>query len=281
MFKTAFSTVSCWDWTLDQVCRSAAEWGYDGIEMRTFGAGSTQFACDPALTSDEKVRRILGQNGIEPAVLASSVGFGEPIRPPVLGRVFRDTERSVREAKGVIELAARLECPLVRVFGFEYPRTEKRKSALRRITERLSLAADAARNTGVRIVVENGGSFNSAEDLNELVRGVNSNLVGAAYSVSVGAAADDDPAEAVTLLGDRLWVCKLRDRDDDHRLRPIGEGTVPCRTFVEALAKAEFSGWMVVEWDRAWVPGLAAAETVLPGTLERIYEWSGMRVAIH
>lgn len=277
MFKTAFSTVACRDWSLDQVCRSAAEWGYHGVELRTFGPGSTVFACDPALTASEKVRRVLSQYGVEPAVVASSVGFGEPIRPALIGRVISDTERTVRDAKAMVELAARIECPLVRVFGFEFPRTEKRRSGLRRITERLALAADAARNTGVRLIVENGGSFCSAEELKELIEAVGSDLVGAAYSVSVGVVAEDEPAEAIALLGSKLWACKLRDRDHDHSLCPIGEGELRCREAVEALTAAKFEGWVVVEWDRAWVPNLAPAEAVLPASLERIYEWAGVK----
>ena len=180
MFKTAFSTVACPDWTLEQVCRSGAEWGYDGVELRTFGPASRGFASDPALTSSEKARRLLAQSGLEPAVVASSVGFAEPIRPLLLGRVISDTERSVREAKAAIDIAASIECPLVRVFGFEFPASESRRSGIRRVTERLLLAADAARHTGVKLVVENGGSFSSAEDLAELLDGVRNELVGAA-----------------------------------------------------------------------------------------------------
>lgn len=279
MFKTAFSTVACPDWTLDQVCRSGAEWGYDGVELRTFGPGSYGFASDPALTSSEKVRRTLGQYGLEAAVLATGVGFAEPIRPALIGRVISDTERSVRDAKLAIELSAGIECPLVRVFGFEFPSRESRKSAVRRVAERLNLVADAARNTGVKIVLENGGSFTTAEDIAEVLAEVPSNLVGAAYSIAVGAVAGDEPDEAVKLLGDRLWVYKLKDRDKELQPCPIGQGGIPCRAAVGALAEAGFGGWVVVEWDRAWVPGLAEPDHVLPGAIRRVFEWAGHRAS--
>lgn len=279
MFKTAFSTVACPDWTLDQVAQSASEWGFDGVELRTFGPASTQFACDPAMTSPEKVRRILGQSGVDPAVVASSVGFAEPIRPALIGRVISDTERSVRDAKAAIDLATKIECPLVRVFGFEHPAKEKRASAVRRVSERLALAADAARHTGVRLVIENGGSFNTAKDLMELIDNAGSDLVGAAYSFGVGAVAQESAAEAVKTLGDRLWVAKLRDRDEDHQPCAIGEGELHCADAVAALSGSGFSGWLVLEWDRAWVPGLAAAESVLPADLQRVFQWAGLTKA--
>lgn len=276
MFKTAFSTVACPDWTLELVAQSASEWGFDGVELRTFGPASTGFACDPALTSPEKVRRILGQSGVDPAVVASSVGFAEPIRPALIGRVISDTERSVRDAKAAIDLAAKIECPLVRVFGYEHPAKEKRKSAIRRVSERLALAADAARHTGVRLVLENGGSFNTSKDLMELIDNAGSDLVGVSYSFGIGEVAEESAAEAVKTLGDRLWVAKLRDRDEDHKPCPVGEGEFHCEGAVQALAASGFSGWMVLEWDRAWVPGLAAAESVLPASLQRVFEWAGL-----
>ena len=91
MFKPAFSTVACPEWTLDRAARAAAEWGYEGLELRTFGHGSTHLACDPALTSAEKVRKVLDDAGVAPFSLASGVRFDEPIRPPVIGRVLSDT----------------------------------------------------------------------------------------------------------------------------------------------------------------------------------------------
>lgn len=275
MFRTAFSTVACPDWTLPRVAQAASDYGYDAVELRTFGSGSTQFACDPALTAPEKTRALFQAAGVEIACLATSVAFDAPIRPPVIGRV-KDTELSVRQAKAAIDLAATLECPLVRVFGFEHPANEKRAAAVARITERLALAVDGARNLGVRVVIENGGSFPRARDLMELIDAVGSNLLGASYSMAVAADAGEDPAEGVTILGDRLWNAKIRDRDAHGRLCPIGEGVLGCDRFVLALVEAGYRGPAVVEWDRAWLPDLAPADEVLPRAIRRLYEWAGI-----
>jgi sugar phosphate isomerase/epimerase len=275
MFKTAFSTVACPDWTLARVAQAASDYGYAGVELRTFGSGSTQFACDPALTAPEKTRRLFDAAGVEICCLATSVAFDAPIRPPVIGRVG-DTELSVRQAKAAIDLAALLGCPLVRVFAFEFPEREKRSAAMSRIVQRLALVADAAHNLGVRIVVENGGSFARSTELLELIRAVGSNLVGAAYSNGVAAASGEDPVEGAATLGDRLWSVKLRDRDAHGRLRPIGEGVLGCDRFVRSLSTAGYRGPIVVEWDRAWLPELESPEMVLPRSLRRLYEWSGV-----
>lgn len=276
MLRTAFSSVACPDWTLSRIAAAAAEYGYDGVELRTFGYGSREFACDPALTGAEKLRGMFRDAGVDIACLATSVAFDAPIRPPVIGRALSDNEGSVRAAKAAIDLAAQVECPLVRVFAFEVPGREKRASAVARIVERLALAVDAARNTGVRVVIENGGSFPRAADLAELIDRVGSPLLGAAYSMPVALGAGEDPADGLRVLGGRVWTAKLKDQAADGRPVPLGSGRLPCARFVRSLMEMGYRGWLVYEWDRAWIPGLAYPEAVLPGALRRIYEWSGV-----
>ena len=275
MFRTAFSTVACPEWTLSRVAQAAAEYGFDGVELRTFGTGSRELACDPALTGAEKVRRIMSGAGVEIACLGTGVAFDEPIRPAVIGRVIGDPEKSVRRAKSAIELAAQLECPLVRVFGFEIFGSEKRAGVVARVRERLAQVADAAKNTGVRIVVENGGSFRRAAEVAELVEGMGG-LVGVSYSAGVAADAAEDPMDGLRALGDAVWEVKLKDRDAHGNLCPIGDGLFGCREVVRGLGQMGYRGWVVVEWDRMWVPGLEPAEDVLPRSARRLYEWSGL-----
>jgi sugar phosphate isomerase/epimerase len=280
MFKPAFSTVACPEWTLERAARAAAEWGYEGLEFRTFGHGSSQVACDPALTAAAKVRRMLEDVGVSACCLATGVRFDEPIRPPIIGRVIRDNEKSVRAAKAMIDLAAQIEAPLVRVFGFEFPASEPRRKAIARIVERLRLVVDGARNTGVKVVIENGGSFPRGADVAELIAAVGgSPLLGASYSAAVAYAAAEMPADGVRALGDRLWVAKIKDFRHG-RACPLGTGEVPCARFVAALTESGFAGPLVYEWDRLWLPDLAPAETILPQAVQTMYAWGGgMRLA--
>ena len=75
MLRLAFSTVACHTWTLERVARSAGEWGYMGVELRSFGEGGTRFACDPALTSGGKVRELFREAGVEVAGIGGGVRF--------------------------------------------------------------------------------------------------------------------------------------------------------------------------------------------------------------
>lgn len=279
MLKPAFSTVACPDWTLRDVARRALECGFEAVELRTFGDASRQFACDPSLTSEEKTRRMFLEAGVEQLCLASGVRFDEPIFPPVIGLFSPDRERSVREGKRAIDLAVGLECPYVRVFGYEIVASEKRASGMARICDRLKMVVDHADKSGVRVVLENGGSFETSEQLMELIERVNHSLLGVCYSVAVGQSAGEDPVHAMDTLGSRLWVAKVKDLKDG---RPclLGEGSVPCERFARELIARKFSGPLVYEWDRAWVPGLASAEDALKAASRTMYGWLGASSAV-
>lgn len=275
--KPAFSTVACPTWTFEKLAEQGGAWGFLGVELRTFGSGSTRLACDPALTGGEKLRRLMRRTGFEFASLATGVRFDEPITPPVMGRVFSDTERSVREAKSAIDLAASLGCPYVRVFGFEYG-SERRASALARIVERLKKAVDHCSNRGVELVLENGGSFPTGVDLAEVLDAVDHPRLLAGYSIPVAMAAGENPASGINVLGERLAVVKVKDVKEG-RPCALGDGEIDCRPGVEALAKCGFDGWVVFEYDRLWFKDVPEPDDVLARSARTLFSWIGRGVS--
>jgi len=252
--KPAFSTVACPTWTLPRVAEAARSNGSIGIELRSHGSGSTELACDPALTSAEKVRVLFDKAGVAPFCLATSIRFDAPIDPPVLGRVFGDTEASVRAGKSAVDLARELEIPFVRVFGFESHGSERRAEFLGRVAERLGKVIDHCRNTGVRVLIENGGSFPTATDLAELIDRARSPLLMAAYVPAVAALAGESVVSGVNVLGDRLASVKLRDLKKGHPCA-IGAGDLHAGEAIDVLRADGYDGWIVAELDHAWLPG--------------------------
>lgn len=271
--KLAFSTVACPEWTMDQVVSFASSSEFDGIELRTFGFGSTSIACDPAHTAASKLRASVDGAGVVPCSLATGCRFDEPIFPPVIGRVIADTDRSVREAKSIIHMAAALDVPFVRVFGFECRNGDNPKLAERRIIERLTMVVDAARNTGVKVVLENGGSFPMASDIARLISEVDHPLLGASYSPAAASGTGESAVEGANLLADRLWMVKIKDARSGIAC-PIGDGDLGCEAFVRHLSSRRFSGWAVVEWDRLWTPELGEPGAALAQAASRLRMWS-------
>lgn len=285
MIRTAFSTVACPEWTLDQVARIAGDLGFDGVDLRTGGQGGGErcpVACDPGLTGASKVRRLFADEGVGVCSLATDVCFDEPIFPPVLGNVLPQREQSVRLGKHMVELGSSVGAEFVRFFPLEIPRFERRHGCLRRICERLGKVCDHARNRDVRVVIENEGAFASASDLIEILDNVASPHLGASYNILAGACAGDDVPKAIEALGPRLAMLRVRDVEDQWPV-PLGEGELPVAESLGALGEVSTRWgtrpWAVFNWDRAGVAGLDGPDVILPGVSERLVEWSGGRSA--
>lgn len=272
--KPAFSTVATPDWTLGQLADFAADSGWQGIELRTFGHHSTGIACEPCHTSPAKVQDLFSDAGTVPLCLASSVRMDLPRPADPLDLIFGDNERPVRHTKQLVEVASDAEIPFVRVFAFESGSSETRSGALRRICDRLDLAARTARHTGVRLLLENGGSFARAADLIEILDRVASPHLGAAYNVSAALAAGDDPAHAVVALGPHLETVKLTDTRD-ARPCALGSGDLPVEPVVRALGARGFAGWLVYEYPRLWLADLPEPRPVLEASVQTLYAWAG------
>ena len=269
----AFSTVAAPEWTLNEVARFARSAGADGVDLRWFDGHSPAFACDPGMTDDAKVRSTLADAGVPPICISTSAGFSEAVWPPVIGEAIRDHEAGIRQTRRAIELASAIGAPFVRVFGFEFDRKQNRRAAVARTAQRLALAAAGARNTGVRVLVENAGSFTTAEHLAELIDETNHPLLGAAYNIAAAHADGESPLEGIDTLADRLALLKVKDTRDG-RPRPPGEGDVPCEAACRHFAERHPHGWIVFEWDRAWVPGLAEPGPVITEAIARLRSWA-------
>jgi len=279
--KPAFSTVALPDWTLARIAPQLETWGYLAVELRTFGNGSTQTACDPALTAASKVRSMFDKAGMQICSLATGIRYDEIISPPIIGNVISDTERSIRETKGMVDLALALECASVRVFAFELPEGESRKNGMARIVDRLKKATDYCRNSGVKLALENGGTFNTAVDLAEIIDAVGSPLLTASYCPAVAAMAGENIANGINVLGERLVNVKVKDLSDGKPVA-LGTGDLKVRDTFAALAKSGYTGWVTYEFDRAWLPTAANVDVsaILTSSAKSMYAWSGGKRAL-
>lgn len=273
--KIAFSTTSCPTWTLEEVASKASAFGYLGVELRSFDDQSVDIASEPFELTPQAIATIFADAGVTPISFGTSVKFDKMINPPVVGRIFQNEEFGVNTSKAYVDLADRCGASFVRVFGNDLPAAEPKTWSMRRVSNRLKLAAQTARNTEVRVLIENAGSFASSTALLELIQAADSQWLGASFNTLASLQTGECPLDGVKLLGDHVKVIKICDVDSDGNPTKLGEGVLPLDKFIGALSKMNYTGWIVYEYPKLWEvtgDGLDADE-VLKHAADTLYSW--------
>jgi sugar phosphate isomerase/epimerase len=165
-----------------------------------------------------------------------------------------------RELRAALELALEWGAPTVRVFGGE-------SHDLDGIARRLEPALERAEELGVTVALETHDGFASAVKVAALLERVPSPAFAAVWDMHHPCRVGESPAEVLRALDSRVRLVHVKDarrRDDDWELVPLGEGEVPVRESLAALAAAGYEGWLTVEWEKRWHPELAEPEVALP-----------------
>jgi len=272
MNPLSFSTVACPGWSVEQVVGAAGEYGYEGVELRTFGAGSTQLASDPALSDPDKVRHQFEKAGVKISCLATSAALHY--------RSKREAAAAVASTKTFIDMAGALGCPRIRTFGYMIYPGEVPAAAIRRIAGRYLELAEYAEESGVEIVVENAGSFARSRELWNLTNYIDHPLVGVCWNAAYAATVGERPGLSVTTLNSRIHYAKVKDTvvGEGTGYCPLSEGTVEVERFVELMRGIGYADWFCFEWDKLWLPSLAEPEEALPKARSTLTEWMRLKV---
>lgn len=292
MSRISFSTLACPEWSWTQTAQGAAQYGYDGVEVRMV-AGDTDLPARPEFTAGNRAasRRIFTDLGLQICGLASSVRFDDP----------SSTVRAQQLDMGrrYIELAAELGAGFVRVFGDvlpDGPRSENEASALGQIAEGLNRLGEFAGRTApdVRIVLETHGDFSDTLLLSRLFQRVVDSQVGILWDTHhPWRFHDESLEETAQRVAARTWHthwkdsvtsppatqrpnaadCEaaaqaralMRGHRDDVSYVLFGTGEFPARECLRTLQTAGYNGWYSLEWEQAWHPHLAGPDEALPG----------------
>jgi sugar phosphate isomerase/epimerase len=230
--------------------------GCEGLELRLLDGELVP--ADLPTGARERVRSVLAGAGLRLVALDSSI---------------RLADGADADLAAYLRLAADLGAPLLRVFGGEGGKATA-AAALRR-------AAAQAERLGVGIGLETHDAFSSARTVAAVLAEVPSRRVGAIWDVLHTHRMGESPAEVVGLLGDRVLDVHVKDarraEDGGWPLVPLGEGDVPARECLAALAGAGYAGPVVVEWEKRWHPEIAEPEVALPHEIGVLRDWLDMR----
>ena len=279
--KIAFSTTACPTWTLEEVASKASAFGFLGVELRSFFDDSIEIGSEPFHMEPDSIASIFADAGVASLSFGTSIKFDKMINPPVVGRIFQNEESGVSDVKAYVDLAARSGTSFVRVFGNNLPAAEPKTWSMRRVSDRLKLAAQTARNTDVCVLIENAGSFARSDALLELMETVDSTWLGASFNVLASMQAGECPIDGVKLLGDRIKVIKIGNIDRDGNPTKLSEGVLPLEKLISALGEMNYDGWIVYEYPKLWetVDSSVEADDVLKDAADTLYAWMNAKSA--
>lgn len=247
--KLAFSTLACPRWSVEEVAAAGKQYGYEGVEIRLIDGRLVDPSLPPA--DRKRVREAFNEAGLPIVALDTSV------------KVAADP--SMTELVGMMELANEWGAPIVRVFGGGSAKGPARQF--------LGEAAAKANRLGVTIALETHDEFSSAEMVVAVVNDMPAS-VGALWDIAHTYRVGEDAATVLRLLEGRIAHVHIKDARRDGSLTLLGEGDVPVRASLDALASDAYDGWISVEWEKHWHPELSEPEVALPQFAALLKSWS-------
>ncbi len=279
--KFAFSTVSCPAWDFDTIAARAREYGYHGVEIRGF-LNETAPASQPVahLFSPEtdlaRVRDTFDAAGVRVACLASSIAMEQPA---AAWKVWKRSpnERRAADLRTFIDTAVKLRCPLVKVFDSQVRPGQTRLGAGVALGDWLLPIADYAADRDVVIVIENALSFRNAKEMWTILDRLQHPSVACCWDVVNAAMVGESPYFSVPVLNSKIAYTQVKDAKFGAlgaTYCKLGEGDVPVEKFVTRLKGIGYTGYVTVEWEKAWLPGLAEPEEILPDAVTKLKKWA-------
>lgn len=230
--------------------------GYDGIEVRVAADGQI----DSEKLTDEEARKIdaaARAKGMEFSCLTSY--YQNFVK-------MEEREDVIRNLKRVIEIAALLHCPLVRVYGGVEPFSQPGvwfNDVWSRTVDGIRRTAEYAAKFGVRICIEThiGSLTMSVRDTVRLIEDVNMANVGMLLDYAwVELAGVETGAEAIRKAARHIFHVHIKDWTLESRI-PLkkksclmGEGTVRWQEALEELKKVGYTGYVSDEYEKYWYP---------------------------
>jgi len=258
--KIAYSSLAAPAWDFPTLVARAAEYGFDGLELRGL-QGELHLPLCPELTrSPEHIRKLLVEHKVELVCLGSSASL--------TAKKVKELAKEKMAIIEFIELAARLGCPHVRVFAGETQGLDTREACLARVAAMLMSLAPVAARYEVTLLIENGGDFAGSADLWYLIDAVGHPNVRCCWNQCNAMTLRERPTNSLPRLGGKIGMVHVCDASfhegalQDYK--PIGEGHCEVGKQMELLKGLVFQRYVTFEWPKLWVESLPGPESILP-----------------
>lgn len=250
--KRAFSTLGCPGWTFEEILTAGQSLGYDGIELRGIGdvmRTDAVLQLQPAHRAE--TARLLREAGLTLCCIDCSAMFANPAK----------RAEALAESRFAVDAAAELKTPYIRVFGDRI--TENEADCMAYTAAGIAELCAYAAGTGVTVLLETHGDFNTIPRLTALAERVNRPEFGLIWDVE-HTATDDVAARAgfLDVLYSLIRHVHMKDRRNGTLCR-IGEGDLPLHAIYHDLQARGYDGFYSLEWEKRWHPELVEPDVAL------------------
>lgn len=265
MMKIGFTSSVCPSWDLQTMVSKASHMGFDGIQL-CGDRGETRLPGMPEVASDpEGVRRLLRDSNVELVSLGTSTALDSRRRTDLARQKAKITE--------LMESAAKLGCPFVRVSAGRVQRRDNHRIALSRIAEAVSSLVPAATQLGVTVLVENDGDFPGSDSMWFLTDAAGHPAVLCCWNQCHAKAIGERPTLSIPRLSRKIGVLHVCDASfDEHGVlldyKPLGEGDAEIARQIELLKGLLYDRYIVFDWPKTEVESLPPPESILPSAAE-------------
>lgn len=254
----SFSTLACENWTWQEICLKAKQYGYQGVELR-FTAGHKDLPTNPEFTPDvvKQARMFAEDVGVKIVCVDSSVHLTHP--------------NQLAHGKKCIEIAHQLGSHLLRVFAGGHPAQQTREQSLSLAAEQAHELAEFGDDLDVKVLLETHDSCIVSDDVLEMVQRVDHANFGilwdSHHTYRIGGEPFQTTWAKIGHLVEHIHVKDSIGNAAKHEYKLPSKGNIPLNELFRLLKKFGYKKTISVEWERAWIPSLEAPEIALP-------EWS-------
>jgi sugar phosphate isomerase/epimerase len=259
--KLSFSTLGCPDWSFDKIIDFARDNQYSGIEVRGV-LRQMDLPLVPEFSNTENITttmKKMNDRGLKFVDLGSSCALHFP--------KGEERTKNLSEGKRFIDLAAKLNCPYIRVFPNQIPKDRDRQETLNLIVEGLRELGDHASNSNVSVLLESHGELIYKKDLLFVMEGTASPHVGLVWDVcNMWIVTKESPDEVYASLKPYIKHTHIKDLkivNGKEEYVLLGTGIVPIFQAIDLLYKNNYSGYFSFEWEKLWHPEIPDPQIAL------------------
>ncbi len=255
--KLAYTSLACPDWTIEEAVSAAERYGYAAIEWR-LADGLLIEPATPAETR-RRLREVPAARNIAVSCLDASCCLVQATP--------EERRATIEDGRRMLDLAAEIGAPFLRVFGGKLPANATRAELLGPTAEVLHTLGLYGMDLGVTVLLETHDAWTKSADVRELLQMVKLSGVRVLWDAHHTYRHGEAPEHTLTVLGDAIAYVHIKDSrltGLDWTYCLAGEGDVPLLETGTALARRGYTGYLSLEWEKKWHPEIAEPEIALP-----------------